>query len=161
MTDEPWMQELPRRLSAQGDQAVRGHVHGDRETVPRGLDELALEVLALAKATACTRTSISPYASRHRVMTDAICSSDATSQASTKVDPIEVGSGRTRRSRSDLIDANPTVAPSPWNARAMPQAIEWSFATPKISAFLPSSRPIDPPSCCDPRRAYHRARATN
>ena len=24
----------------------------------------------------------------------------------------------------------------------MPQAIEWSFATPKISAFLPSSRPI-------------------
>ena len=27
----------------------------------------------------------------------------------------------------------------------MPQAIEWSLATPKISAFLPSSRPIRPP----------------
>src|SRR5258706_9499218 len=30
----------------------------------------------------------------------------------------------------------------------MPQAIEWSFATPKISAFLPSSRPIAPSAGC-------------
>ena len=40
------------------------------------------------------------------------------------------------------IDEKPTSAPSACSARAMPQAIEWSFATPKISAFLPSSRPI-------------------
>ena len=69
-------------------------------------------------------------------------SSDCTSAGSTKVEPIEVASGRTRFSIRLSIDEKPTSAPSSWSARAMPQAIEWSFATPKISAFLPSSRPI-------------------
>ena len=58
------------------------------------------------------------------------------------VDPIDSASGRTRLSISDSTDENPIVAPSSWNAFAIPQAIEWSFATPKISAVLPSSRPI-------------------
>ena len=58
------------------------------------------------------------------------------------VDPMDSASGRTRRSMSDSTDEKPSVAPSAWNALAMPHAIEWSFATPKISAFLPSSRPI-------------------
>ena len=51
-------------------------------------------------------------------------------------------SGRTRFSIRLSIDEKPTSAPSSWSARAIPQAIEWSLATPKISAFLPSSRPI-------------------
>ena len=38
-------------------------------------------------------------------------------------------------------DEKPTVAPSAWSARAMPQAIEWSLATPKMSAFLPVEQP--------------------
>ncbi len=40
------------------------------------------------------------------------------------------------------IELKPTVAPCSWSAFAIPQAIEWSFATPKTSAFLPSSSPI-------------------
>src|SRR3954466_166151 len=42
---------------------------------------------------------------------------------------------------------------------AMPHAIEWSLATPKMRALLPSSSPIDPPAC-GRRRAYHRAVTT-
>ncbi len=51
-------------------------------------------------------------------------------------------SGRTRRSMRLSTDEKPTTAPCSWSARAMPHAIEWSLATPKISAFLPSSSPI-------------------
>ena len=40
------------------------------------------------------------------------------------------------------IELKPTLAPCSWSAFAIPQAIEWSFATPKTSAFLPSSSPI-------------------
>ena len=90
--------------------------------------------------------SISPCAAAHLVMTARICSSDWTSQASTNVAPIDVASGRTRRSISDSTDAKPRVAPAAWSAWAMPHAIEWSFATPKMSAFFPSSRPIPSPS---------------
>ena len=45
--------------------------------------------------------------------------------------------GRTRRSISDSTDEKPSVAPCSWNALAMPHAIEWSFATPKIERLLP------------------------
>ena len=48
--------------------------------------------------------------------------------------PDRVASGRTRFSISDSIDEKPTSAPSAWSAWAIPQAIEWSLATPKISA---------------------------
>src|SRR5262245_43423138 len=61
-------------------------------------------------------------------------------------------SGLTRRSISDSTEEKPSVAPCSWNARAMPHAIEWSFATPKISAFLPSSSPIATSGWEDSRR---------
>ena len=83
-----------------------------------------------------------PWAAPHLAMTARIWSSDWTSHGSTKVDPIEVASGRTRRSRRLSTELKPTVAPCSCRARAMPQAIEWSLATPKIRAFLPSSSPI-------------------
>src|SRR3954464_8128789 len=101
-----------------------------------------------AYATAWTSTSICPWSSFHFAKTSRSWSSDDTSQASTNVAPIDSARGRTRRSRSDSTDENPSVAPSSCRALAMPQAIEWSFATPKISAFLPSRSPIG--------RAYHR-----
>ena len=69
-------------------------------------------------------------------------SSEPTSHGSTKVDPIDVASGRTRFSMRLSIDEKPTSAPASWSARAMPHAIEWSLATPKMSAVLPSSSPI-------------------
>ena len=55
---------------------------------------------------------------------------------------MESARGRTRRSIRDSTDEKPTIAPSSWNALAMPQAIEWSFATPNTSALRPVSRPI-------------------
>ena len=55
-------------------------------------------------------------------------------------------SGRTRRTSRLSSELKPTVAPCSWSAFAIPQAIEWPFATPKINAFLPSSSPIDPSS---------------
>ena len=55
--------------------------------------------------------------------------------------------GRTRRSIRLSTDEKPTVAPWSWNALAMPQAIEWSFATPNTSALRPSSSPILASSC--------------
>jgi hypothetical protein len=45
-------------------------------------------------------------------MTAAICSSDCTSQGSTKVDPMDVASGRTRFSMRLSTDEKPRVAPS-------------------------------------------------
>ena len=39
----------------------------------------------------------------------------------------------------------------------MPHAIEWSLATPKMSAVLPSSSPIEPSAPPPARPAYHRA----
>ena len=51
-------------------------------------------------------------------------------------------SGRTRLSMRLSTELKPTVAPCSCSAFAIPQAIEWSFATPKMSAFLPSSSPI-------------------
>ena len=39
-------------------------------------------------------------------------------------------------------DEKPTSAPSSWSAWAIPHAIEWSLATPKMSAVFPSSSPI-------------------
>src|SRR5262245_21456898 len=86
--------------------------------------------------------SIWPCSSRHLSMTALIWSSDWTSHGSTNVDPIDMASGRTRFSSRLSTEEKPSVAPSSCRAFAMPQAIEWSFATPKISAFLPSSRPI-------------------
>ena len=83
------------------------------------------------------------WVSPQRAKTARICSSDWTSHGSTKVEPIDSASGRTRRSIRLSTDEKPTSAPSSWSARAIPQAIEWSLATPKISAFLPSSSPID------------------
>ena len=80
--------------------------------------------------------------SAHFAKTRLIPSSSWTSHGSMNVEPIDSASGRTRFSMSDSTDEKPIVAPSAWNALAIPQAIEWSFATPKISAVLPSSRPI-------------------
>src|SRR5664279_1255520 len=59
-----------------------------------------------------------------------------------KVDPIDSARGRTRRSRRLSTELKPTVAPASWSAWAIPQAIEWSFATPKTSARRPSSSPM-------------------
>src|SRR5664279_4562082 len=59
-----------------------------------------------------------------------------------KVDPIDSARGRTRRSRRLSTELKPTVAPASWSAWAIPQAIEWSFATPKTSACRPSSSPM-------------------
>ena len=84
----------------------------------------------------------------HRSKTRAISASDWTSQGSTNVDPIEAASGRTRFSIRLSTEEKPTSAPSAWSARAIPQAIEWSLATPKMSAVLPSSSPI--PSSAHP-----------
>ncbi len=80
--------------------------------------------------------------SPQRANTRSMSASDWTSAGSTKIDPIELASGRTRLSMRLSIDEKPTVAPSSWRALAIPHAIEWSLATPKTSAFLPSSRPI-------------------
>ena len=55
---------------------------------------------------------------------------------------MDSASGRTRRSIRLSTDEKPTIAPSAWNAFAMPQAMEWSFATPNTSALRPSSRPM-------------------
>src|SRR6185369_10483711 len=96
--------------------------------------------------------SISPWAPRHLSMTARICSSDWTSQGSTNVEPIDSASGRTRRSMRLSIDEKPTTAPSSWSALAIPQAIEWSLATPKTSARLPSTRPIRAPFRAGPHR---------
>ena len=70
-----------------------------------------------------------------------------TSHGSTNVLPIDSASGRTRRSMRLSTEEKPTVAPWSWKALAMPQAIEWSFATPKTSALRPSSNPIVAPQC--------------
>src|SRR5450759_1612363 len=94
-----------------------------------------------AYATACTRMSRLPCLACHRSKTFRISSSSRTSQASTKVEPMEAASGRTRRLISDAIELKPTLAPWSYSALAIPQAIEWSLATPNTSAFLPLSRP--------------------
>src|SRR3954470_7702759 len=112
-----------------------------------------------AKASAWTRMSSDSWVSPHRAKTRAICSSEPTSQGSMNVEPIDSAGGRTRFSMRLSTDENPTSAPSAWSASAMPHAIEWSLATPKMSAVLPSSSPIDPPAC-GRRRAYHRAVTT-
>ena len=54
---------------------------------------------------------------------------------------MEEARGRTRRLISDAMELKPTLAPWSYRALAMPQAIEWSLATPKTSAFLPLSKP--------------------
>ena len=97
--------------------------------------------------------------SPQRAKTRSICSSDWTSHGSTKVDPIDSARGRTRFSIRLSTDEKPTSAPSAWSASAMPQAIEWSLATPKMSAVLPSSSPIRSSARCRRRAAYHRRMA--
>ncbi len=82
------------------------------------------------------------WVSPQRAKTLRICSSDWTSHGSTKVAPIDVASGRTRFSSRLSTDEKPTSAPSASSAWANPHAIEWSLATPKMSAVLPSSSPI-------------------
>ncbi len=82
------------------------------------------------------------WVSPQRSKTRAMSSSVETSQGSTNVEPIDAASGRTRFSMRLSTDEKPTSAPSACRARAMPQAIEWSFATPKMSAVFPSSSPI-------------------
>ena len=69
-------------------------------------------------------------------------SSLVTSHGSTNGLPMLSASGRTRRSIRLSTEEKPTIAPSSWRALAMPQAIEWSFATPNTSALRPSSRPM-------------------
>src|SRR4051794_6125642 len=95
-----------------------------------------------AYAIAWTRMSTSPCWSCHLASTALISSSFVTSHGSTNGDPMLSASGRTRRSIRLSTEEKPTTAPSSWNALAMPQAIEWSFATPNTSALRPSSRPI-------------------
>ena len=74
--------------------------------------------------------------------------STVTSHGSTNVAPIDSASGRTRFSIRLSTEENPTSAPCAWSARAIPHAIEWSLATPKIRAVLPSSNPIVPSLAC-------------
>src|ERR1035437_9029531 len=83
-----------------------------------------------------------PSRACQRSKTLRISSSARTSQASKKVEPIDAASGRTRLLISDAIELNPTEAPWSYSALAMPQAIEWSLATPKTSAFLPARMPV-------------------
>jgi len=73
-------------------------------------------------------------------MTARICSSDWTSQASTKSDPMDVASGRTRLSMRLSTDEKQGRA-APWSASAIPQAIEWSFRDAEDERLLASSRP--------------------
>jgi hypothetical protein len=77
-----------------------------------------------ANARAWTRTSTESWTFAHFSKTAWICASSWTSHGSTNVDPIDAASGRTRFSINDSTDEKPTVAPSSWSARAMPQAIE-------------------------------------
>src|SRR6476469_9215181 len=96
----------------------------------------------LAKARAWTRMSSLPCCLPHLSKTRAMSSSDWTSHGSTKVEPIDSASGLTRFSISCSTDEKPISAPSACSDCAMPHAIEWSLATPKISARRPSSSPI-------------------
>src|SRR3954469_9850430 len=88
-----------------------------------------------AYAIACTRMSISPCCSCHFPRTALISSSFVTSHGSTNGEPMLSASGRTRRSIRLSTEEKPTSAPSSWNALGVPQAIEWSFATPNTSAL--------------------------
>ena len=85
---------------------------------------------------------MAPCCSPHLAITARMSSSLVTSQASTNGLPIESASGRTRRSMRLSTEEKPTTAPSSWSALAIPQAMEWSFATPNTSALRPSSRPM-------------------
>ena len=113
-----------------------------------------------ANATAWTRMSRSPSLRCQCSKTLPISSSSRTSQPSTKVEPIEAASGRTRRLISEAIELKPTSAPWSYRALAMPQAIEWSLATPKTSAFLPLSSPSRTQSSAGRARRRERGRAT-
>src|SRR6476469_677293 len=95
--------------------------------------------------------------SAQRAKTARICSSDWTSHGATNVAPIDVASGRTRFASRLSTDEKPTSAPSAWSAWAIPHAIEWSVATPKMSAVLPSSNPIRILRACRGGAAYQRA----
>ncbi len=103
----------------------------------------------LAKATAWTRMSSCPTRSFHWANTRSMSSSFWTSQGSTKVEPSLAASGFTRFSMSISTEEKPTSAPSRWSAWAMPQAMEWSLAKPKIRARLPSSSPMCVLPPCD------------
>ena len=138
----PAPQERPG-LAGQRDERVGRDVERQREALAGGVDEAALEILAPGEGEGVDEdverlVRLAPSRSK----TARICSSAWTSQGSTNVDPIDSASGRTRRSMRLSTDEKPTSAPSSWSAWAIPQAIEWSLATPKISAFLPSSSPI-------------------
>jgi len=95
-----------------------------------------------ANARAWTRMSRWSWYAAQRAKTRSMSASFWTSHGSTNVEPIESARGWTRFSISDSIELNPTSAPASWSARAIPQAIEWSLATPKISAFLRSRSPM-------------------
>ena len=142
MTDEPG-RSSGLRLADERHQRIGGHVERQREPVARRVDERRPRGPRAgrrpARGPGCRANA---WVAAQRSKTARICSSDWTSHGSTKVDPIDSASGRTRRSMRLSTDEKPTSAPSSWSARAMPQAIEWSLATPKISAFLPSSSPI-------------------
>ena len=113
---------------------------------------------ACAKASAWTRMSSESWRlAPAREDARDVCSSDWTSHGSTKVEPIDSASGRTRRSMRLSTEENPTSAPSAWSAWAIPQAIEWSLATPKMSAFFPSSSPIAGSSRVVPQYRCHHA----
>ena len=141
MTDDPRRRYgFAPRVSATSEYAETSSA--TREPLARRVDERALEVLAAREGEGVDEDV-------ERVVGLAPALEDArdvivlrTSQGSTKVEPIDAASGRTRFSMRLSTDENPTSAPSAWRARAMPQAIEWSFATPKMSAVLPSSSPI-------------------
>src|SRR5262249_42094401 len=113
--------------------------------------KLPIRSSRLANARACTRMSSRSWVSAQRANTRLMSASTWTSQGSTNVDPIESASGLTRFSIRDSMELKPTSAPSAWNASAIPQAIEWSFAPPKIRAFLPSRRPMPALRSCDRR----------
>ena len=98
-----------------------------------------------ANARAWTRMSrspcVSPSSARRRARSRRRSGRRTARRTSTRSRPRAAAPA----SRSAIsIDEKPTSAPCAWSAWAMPQAIEWSLATPKISAFLPSSSPMPP-----------------
>src|SRR6201987_4687616 len=95
---------------------------------------------------ACTRKSSPP----HSFLTvSKVASTEAmfsTSHGITSLAPIEAASGLTRLPSASPWNVKPSSAPCAASVLAMPQAIEWSLATPMISPRFPCIRAcIDPP----------------
>ena len=159
MTDEPAPEERPR-LARERDERVGRDVEREREarratcrrTRPRG--PRASRTRARGRGCRASR-GVSPQ----RAKTRAICvvGLDVAGLDEGRADRRRPAGGRASRCRLST-DEKPTSAPSAWSAWAMPQAIEWSLATPKMSAVLPSSSPIRSLRACRRRGSLPSAR---